>query len=173
MTSELLNLLLVKLQPLSCKCSLKHLAFHLLSSFENSAIPWLVTHLAYVNVDKVTRNYMCFRKQNFHGILVDSVACHAVTVFKICKSTCSHTIISHKTLFVTKSNIFTSTLVIKFSISQFHIIYFYVTFHTPCSFENMAQWLCELYNWLLCKSSWCHQKLCLLKQHFNTWSFQH
>ena len=37
---------------LSCKCSLKHLAFHLLSSFENSAIPWLVAHLAYVQLSK-------------------------------------------------------------------------------------------------------------------------
>ena len=41
-------------------------------------------------------------------VLVDTVACHAVTVCKICKSTCSHTIITWKTLFVTKSDIFMS-----------------------------------------------------------------
>ena len=35
-----------------------HSAFHSLSSCENSAILWLATHLAYVNVDKVTRNYI-------------------------------------------------------------------------------------------------------------------
>ena len=64
-TSELLNKLLVKLQPLSCKCSFL-LGFHSLSSFENSANVWLVAHLAHVNVDKVTRNYVCFGNQNFH-----------------------------------------------------------------------------------------------------------
>ena len=39
-------------------------------------------------------------------VLVDTVACHVVTVCKICKSTGSHTIIQRKTLFVTKSDIF-------------------------------------------------------------------
>ena len=37
---------LVKLQPLSSKCSLEHVAFHLISLFENSAIPWLFASLA-------------------------------------------------------------------------------------------------------------------------------
>ena len=114
-------ILLVKLQPLSCECSLKHLAFHLLSSFENSANVWLVAHLAYVNVDKVTTNYVCFRKQNFRvhfSRFCGLSRCYCIC--KICKSTCSHTIISQETLFVTKSNIFKSTWVIKFSVSQFH-----------------------------------------------------
>ena len=44
----------------------------------------LVAHLAYVNnVDKVMRNYVCSRKQNFHvRVSVDTVAYHAVTVCK-------------------------------------------------------------------------------------------
>ena len=87
-------------------------------------IPWLVASLADVNVDKVRRNYVCSQESKiFTCVLVDSMACHAVTVCKICKFTCSHTIISQKTLFVTKSNIFTSIGVIKFSISQLHIFF--------------------------------------------------
>ena len=58
--------LFVKLQPLSCKCSLDHVAFHLMILFENSAIPWFVVCLADVNVDKVKKNYVCSRKRNFH-----------------------------------------------------------------------------------------------------------
>ena len=80
------------------------------------------------------RNFVCSRKWNFHmHVSVDTVACHAVTV---CKFANLHvvTIISRKTLFVTKSDFFTSIWVIKFSICQFHIIY--VTFHSPCSFET-------------------------------------
>ena len=52
--------------------------------FQNSAIPWLVARLAYVNnVVEVMRNYVCSRKQNFHvRVSVDTVACHAVTVCK-------------------------------------------------------------------------------------------
>ena len=47
--------------------------------------------LAYVNVNKVTRNYVCSGKQNFYvHLLVDTVDCHSVTVCKICKSTCGH-----------------------------------------------------------------------------------
>ena len=87
----------------------KDVAFHSIILFENSAIPWLVACLAYVNnVDKVMRNYVCSRKRNFHmRVSVDTVACHAVTV---CKFANLHvvTIISQKTLFVTKSNFLTS-----------------------------------------------------------------
>ena len=68
---------LVELQPLSCKCGLEHVAFHSIILFENSAIPWLFVCLAYVNVDKVMRNYVCSGKQNFHvRVLVETVACH-------------------------------------------------------------------------------------------------
>ena len=76
--------LFVKLQLLSCKGSLGHVAFHSIILFENSAIPWLVARLAYVNnVDKVMRNYVCSRKRNFHvRVSVDTMACHAVTVCK-------------------------------------------------------------------------------------------
>ena len=87
----------------------KDVAFHSIILFENSAIPWLVACLAYVNnVDEVMRNYVCSRKRNFHmHVSVDTVACHAVTV---CKFANLHvvTIISRKTLFVTKSNFLTS-----------------------------------------------------------------
>ena len=127
----------VKLQLLLRKGGLGHVAFYLIILFENSAIPWLVAPLAYVNnVDKVMRNYICSRKQNFHvRVSVDTVACRTVTV---CKYANLHivTIISQKTLFVTKSDFFTSIWVMKFSITQFHIIY--ETFHSPCSFENMV-----------------------------------
>ena len=84
-TFELLNCLFVKLQLPSCKGGLGHVAFHQIILFENSVIPWLVTHLAYVNnVDKVMRNYVCSRKRNFNvpWISVNTVACHAVTVCK-------------------------------------------------------------------------------------------
>ena len=135
--------LFVKLQLLTCKGGLGHVAFHSIILFENLAIPWLVARLAYVNnVDNVMRNNVCSRKWNFHvRISVNTVACHAVSV---CKYANLHvvTIISWKTLFVTKSDFFTSIWVIKFSISQFHIIY--VTFHMPRSFENTAQRLREL-----------------------------
>ena len=135
--------LFVKLQLLTCKGGLGHVAFHSIILFENLAIRWLVAWLAYVNnVDNVMRNNVCSRKWNFHvRISVNTVACHAVSV---CKYANLHvvTIISWKTLFVTKSDFFTSIWVIKFSISQFHIIY--VTFHMPRSFENTAQRLREL-----------------------------
>ena len=67
-----------------CKGGLGHVAFHSIILFENSAIPWLVAHLTYVNnVDKVMRNYVFSRKRNFHvRVSVDTVACHAVTVCK-------------------------------------------------------------------------------------------
>ena len=101
--------LFVKLQPFLCKCGLGHVTFHSIILFKNSAIPWFFVRFAYVSVDKVMRNYVCYGKQNFHmRMLVDTVACHSLTVCKICKSTCSHAIISLKTLFVTKSDIFTS-----------------------------------------------------------------
>ena len=76
--------LFVKLQLLTCKGSLGHVAFHSIILFENLAIPWLVARLAYVNnVDNVMRNYVCSRKWNFHvRISVNTVACHAVTVCK-------------------------------------------------------------------------------------------
>ena len=45
------------------------------------------------------------KSEIFLCALVDPVACHTVTVCKICKSTCNHT---KKTLFVTKSEIFMS-----------------------------------------------------------------
>ena len=78
----------VKLQLLSCVLSWKgglgHVAFQSIILFRNSAIPWLVARLAYVNnVVKVMRNYICSRKRNFHvRVSVDTVACHAVTVSK-------------------------------------------------------------------------------------------
>ena len=80
-TFELLNLLVCQT---STKGGLGDVAFHLIILFENSAIPWLVARLAYVNnVDKVMRNYVRSRKQNFHvGISVDTMTCHAVTVCK-------------------------------------------------------------------------------------------
>ena len=110
----------VELPPFSCKCCLEHVAFHLIILFENLAIPWLFGCLAYVNVDKVTRNHVYSGKWNFHVlVLVNTMACHAVTVCKICKSTWSHTIISRKTLFVTKSDIFTSIWVINFPLVNF------------------------------------------------------
>ena len=106
----------------SCKCVLEHSAFHSLSSFKNSAILWHVTHLAYVKMLIKSRETMFVLKSEiFMCALVNYAACHTVTVCKICKSTCSHTIISQKILFITKSKIFTSIWVIKFSISQFHI----------------------------------------------------
>ena len=106
----------------SCKCVLEHSAFHLLSSLKNSAILWHITHLAYVKMLIKSRETMCVLKSEiFMCALVNYAACHTVTVCKMCKSTCSHTIISWKILFVTKSKIFTSIWVIKFSISQFHI----------------------------------------------------
>ena len=76
--------LFVKHQLLSRKGSLGHVAFHSIILFENSAIPWLVARLAYVNnVDKVTRNCVCSRKQNFHvRVSVNTVVCHTVTVCK-------------------------------------------------------------------------------------------
>ena len=102
------------------KGGLGHVAFHSIILFENSAIPWLVARLAYVNnVDKVMRNYICARKWNFHmHISFDTEACDAVN---ICKFANLHvvTIISRKTLFVTKSNFVMSIWVIKFTISQF------------------------------------------------------
>ena len=85
MTFELLNLLVCQastsfVQRLLRTCSL----FHSIILFENSAIPWLFAHLAYVNnVDKVMRNYVCSRKRNFHlCVSVDTMVCHAVTVCK-------------------------------------------------------------------------------------------
>ena len=120
---ELLNLLGCQALTSFLKAA-KDVAFHSIILFENSAILWLVARLAYVNnVDKVMKNYVCSRKRNFHvRVSVDTLACHAVTV---CKFANLHvvTIISRKTLFVTKSNFLTSIWVIKFSISQFHIIY--------------------------------------------------
>ena len=105
---ELLNLLGCQALTSFLKAA-KDVAFHSIILFENSAIPWLVARLAYVNnVDKVMRNYVCSRKRNFHiCVSVDTVACHAVTV---CKFANLHvvTIISRKTLFVTKSNFLTS-----------------------------------------------------------------
>ena len=76
--------LFVKLQLLTYKGSLGHVAFHSIILFENLSIPWLVARLAYVNnVDKVMRHYVCSRKWNFHvHVSVDTVACHAVTVRK-------------------------------------------------------------------------------------------
>ena len=72
--------LFVKLQLLSCKGGLGHVAFHSIILFENSAIQWFVVRLAY---DQVMRNYVCSRKRNFHvRVSVDTVACHAVTVCK-------------------------------------------------------------------------------------------
>ena len=66
------------------------------------------------------RNCVCSGKRNFHvRLLVDTVACHAVTVCKICKSACSHTIISRITLLVTKNGIFTSIWVINFPLVNF------------------------------------------------------
>ena len=58
------------------KGGLGHVAFHSIILFENSAIPWLVACLAYVNnVDKVMRNYVCSRKRNFHlCVLVDGLS---------------------------------------------------------------------------------------------------
>ena len=80
-TFELLNLLVCQT---STKDGLGDVAFYSIILFENSAIPWLVARLAYVNnVDKVMRNYLCSRKRNFHvHVSVDTVACHAVTVCK-------------------------------------------------------------------------------------------
>ena len=80
-TFELLNLLVCQT---STKGGLGDVAFYSIISFENSAIPWLVALLAYVNnVDKVMRNYVRSRERNFHvRILVDTLACHAVTVCK-------------------------------------------------------------------------------------------
>ena len=61
------------------------MAFQSIILFEVLAIPWLVTRLAYVNnVDKVNRNYVYSRKQNFHArVSVDTIACHTVTVYTI------------------------------------------------------------------------------------------
>ena len=80
-TFELLNLLVCQT---STKDGLGDVAFYSIILFENSAIPWLVALLAYVNnVDKVMRNYVRSRERNFHvRILVDTLACHAVTVCK-------------------------------------------------------------------------------------------
>ena len=76
--------LFVKLQLLTCKGGLGHVAFHSIILFENLAIPWLVARLAYVNnVDNVMRNYVYSRKWNFHVyISVNTVACHTITVCK-------------------------------------------------------------------------------------------
>ena len=105
---ELLNLLGCQALTSFLKAA-KDVAFHSIILFENSAILWLVARLAYVNnVDKVMKNYVCSRKRNFHvRVSVDTLACHAVTV---CKFANLHvvTIISRKTLFVTKSNFLTS-----------------------------------------------------------------
>ena len=124
-TFELLNLLVVKLQPLSRVNASENIisAFHSLSSLKNSVILWYVMHLAYVKMLIKSRETMFVLKSEiiFMCALVNSVACHTVTVCKICKSTCSHTIFSRKILFETKSEIFMSIWVIKFSISQFHI----------------------------------------------------
>ena len=80
-TFELLNLLVCQT---STKGGLGDVAFYSIILFENSAIPWLVALLAYVNnVDKVMRNYIRSRERNFHvRILVDTLACHTVTVCK-------------------------------------------------------------------------------------------
>ena len=80
---ELLNLLGCQALTSFLKAA-KDVAFHSIILFENSAIPWLVARLAYVNnVDKVMRNYVCSRKRNFHArVSVDTMACHAVTVCK-------------------------------------------------------------------------------------------
>ena len=111
--------LFVELKPLSCKCGLEHVAFHSIILFENSAILWLFARLAYVNVDKAVRNYVCSEKRNSHvHVLVENCGLSRSNC-KICKSTCSHTIISRKTLFVTKSNILTGIRVINFPLVNF------------------------------------------------------
>ena len=102
----------VELQPLSCKCGLEHVAFHSIILFENSAILWLFARLAYVNVDKAVRNYVCSGKRNSHMRVLFENRGLSRSNCKICKSTCSHTIISRKTLFVTKSDIWAFELLI-------------------------------------------------------------
>ena len=83
-TFELLNCLFVKLQLPLCKGGLGHVSFHSIILFENSATPWLVARLAYINnVDKVMRNYICCRKRNFNvRVSGDTIACHSVTAWK-------------------------------------------------------------------------------------------
>ena len=125
----------------SCKCILEHSAFHSLSSFKNSAILWHVTHLAYVKMLIKSRETMFVLKSEiFMCALVNYAACHTVTVCKICKSTCSHTIISQKILFTQKARFSRAFKLLNFPLVNFT----YVTFHSPCSFENTTQRLHEL-----------------------------